>query len=291
MWLCVLVILFIGSSSRIFASVTTSKSPFASLTCGSWSVVPSPNPSPNDGLDILPGVTAVSTNNVWAVGDYTNGLFPDPDLTLIEHWNGSSWTIVASPNIGSRSNSLSAVAAVSANDIWAVGSSYDYKTETSKTLIQHWDGTKWSVVNSPNPRSVDNQLSGIAVVSNKNIWVVGTYNAGNIYQTLIEHWNGTSWQVVPGANSGTNNNYLIGVAAISANNIWAVGNYTNSNNVDQTLIEQRNGIQWSVVSSPSPDSDVNVLYSMAVDLANNIWAVAYYRNIGGANQTLTEFYC
>ncbi|MGH2479640.1 MAG: hypothetical protein ACRDHW_08300 [Ktedonobacteraceae bacterium] len=59
----------------------------------------------------------------------------------------------------------------------------------------------------------------------------------------------------------------------------------------KTLIEQWNGSQWSVVSSPSPGSDVNVLYSMAVDPANNIWAVGYYRNIGGANQTLTEFYC
>ena len=46
--------------------------------------------SPNVGTDInlLLGVTAVSANDVWAVGAYS------PDQTLIERWNGTEWTVV-----------------------------------------------------------------------------------------------------------------------------------------------------------------------------------------------------
>lgn len=38
--------------------------------------------------------------------------------------NCSGWNIVASPNLGSNSNALNGVAAISANNVWAVGS-YD----------------------------------------------------------------------------------------------------------------------------------------------------------------------
>jgi hypothetical protein len=50
-------------------------------------------------------VTVVSPRNVWAVGDYNTGR---AYLTLIEHWNGSSWKIVSSPSPGGY-NLLSSV--------------------------------------------------------------------------------------------------------------------------------------------------------------------------------------
>ena len=60
----------------------------------------------------LHGVAAVTSNDVWAVGDRAAA-------ALTEHWNGSTWSIVPSPTI---SGSLHGVAAVAANDVWAVGS-------------------------------------------------------------------------------------------------------------------------------------------------------------------------
>lgn len=49
-----------------------------------WTVVASPNP-PSVYLNMLRGVSAVSGDDIWAVGttDYTS--------TLIVHWNGTSW--------------------------------------------------------------------------------------------------------------------------------------------------------------------------------------------------------
>ena len=66
------------------------------------------------------------------------------------------WSVVPSPN-GSSTSNLSAVAAVSANDIWAVGSSGN-QMSGAQTLIEHWNGLSWSVVTSPNPGSIYNTL-------------------------------------------------------------------------------------------------------------------------------------
>src|SRR5207249_767545 len=106
------------------------------------------------------GVATISANDVWAVGSYDDA--SSPEQTLVERWNGSSWEVVSSPNTGSASNHLYGVAAVSANDVWAVGY-YDNGT-TRQTLIEHWDGSSWSIVPSPNStNSYYSELNGVAV--------------------------------------------------------------------------------------------------------------------------------
>ena len=82
-----------------------------------WHIVSNPNPSPR--YNTLYSVTAVSANDVWAVGFAADSV--SIAQTLIEHWNGSSWSVVTSPNVGSEDNELFSVAAVSARDVWAVG--------------------------------------------------------------------------------------------------------------------------------------------------------------------------
>jgi subtilase family serine protease len=158
-----------------------------------WTVVPSPDPGPySNGLS---SVAAVSATDIWAVGSYddSNGNLD----TLTEHWNGSNWTVVPSPSPGPYSNGLSSVAAVSATDIWAVGNYMD-SNYNRYTLTEHWNGSNWTVVPSPDPGPYSNGLSSVAAVSATDIWAVGDYQTswgGN--NTLIEQWNGTSWNVVP----------------------------------------------------------------------------------------------
>ena len=82
------------------------------------------SPSPGLGEDVLTGVTALAPNNAWAVGFYAKEVNTDrPTKTLIEHWDGSSWKVVSSPNIGPhsvyQSNHLGGITTVSANDVWA----------------------------------------------------------------------------------------------------------------------------------------------------------------------------
>jgi uncharacterized membrane protein len=246
-----------------------------------WKVVPSPGPG------TLAGVAAVSATDVWAVGSVA-APGSGPRQTLIEHWNGTSWSVVPSPDAstGTYDNQLKAVTAVSATDAWAVGKSADTGSSTPKTLIEHWNGTNWSVVPSPDASTGFNVLTATAAVSASDEWAVGEFASGTTRQALIEHWDGTSWSVVPSANPSPGDDGLNGVAAVSATDIWAVGS---------ALIEHWDGTSWAVVPSPSPIG--NTLNAAAADPGTGqAWAVGstLVTGTGGAStlghQTLTEVY-
>ena len=127
-----------------------------------WNIVQSPNPR-NDTISELHSVAAVSANDVWAVGSSSDGKLPS--RTLIQHWDGAQWTIVSSPNPDNQFNELRGVAAISANNVWAVGYRGGTKSETPiETFILHWDGARWSQVATPNIAGGGNQLFGITAI-------------------------------------------------------------------------------------------------------------------------------
>jgi hypothetical protein len=147
-----------------------------------WSAVASP--SPGNGENALLGVTAVAPNDVWAVGFFVAAANQDrPQKTLVEHWDGTRWKVVASPNVGGNnsqtiSNELRGVIAVSANDVWAFGDTDAFGPEKITNLVEHWDGTKWSLVATPDPnprhqKIVDDVIAGGTVVLEGNLWLVG----------------------------------------------------------------------------------------------------------------------
>ncbi|HEY4388599.1 MAG TPA: hypothetical protein VGN34_29465 [Ktedonobacteraceae bacterium] len=96
--------------------------------------------------------------------------------------------VVESPNPGSLGNDLGGIAALSANNIWVVGG-FRNTNGPSQTLIEHWNGSNWSVVPNPNPKSTDNSLNGIEALSPHNIWAVGSFLnlPSSPAHTLIEH--------------------------------------------------------------------------------------------------------
>jgi hypothetical protein len=265
----------------IFASLYFFKlNPFGGATASgtTWHRVTSP--SPGTALDALQDVAAVDANNVWAVGNSTNDNVNSQ--TLVEHWDGSFWSVVSSPNPGTNSNGLSSIAVVSANNIWAVGSYYNSGV-LYRTLIEHWDGSKWSVVPSANPSHSGEGLDGIAALAPNNIWAVGfvsTSTLGN--QTLIEHWDGTSWTAEPSPNTALNTNRLFAITAIAPNNIWAVGSAVNvvggAQTASQTLIEHWDGTSWKIATTPSSGYTFNRLFSATALSATDIWAAGYVSN-------------
>jgi hypothetical protein len=156
----------------------------------SWKVVPSP--SPGAASNNLQGIKAVSATNIWAVGGFSNTPAPPYNelQTLVLHWNGSSWKVVSSPNLGSSGNQLNAIEANSASDIWAVGGFSNAAPPVGQelqTLVEHWNGASWKVVPSPSPGSGANQLVAIEAVSVGTLWAVGSFsNATGPFQTLTE---------------------------------------------------------------------------------------------------------
>jgi hypothetical protein len=152
--------------------------------------------------------------------------------TLIEYWNGSSWSVVPS---GSSGGVIKSVSCVSASFCTAAG--YESSGTTLATLVESWNGTKWSIVPSPNQVNAANFLTGVSCTSASVCIAAGYYllpTSPNTNQTLIESWNGTSWSIVPSPNQGTNS-VLNGVSC-AAGTCMATGAYT-SGTSSHTLIE------------------------------------------------------
>lgn len=142
-----------------------------------WTRQASPNPGgPYMAFQGLSGVAATSPANAWAVGEYcdmANTCCAGPGHTVIVHWDGRAWAHVPAPNPGGprRDNSLSAVAATSPDNAWAVGTSaapVESGLSGANTLIEHWDGTAWTRVPSQS-----SPLYGVAATSPTNAWAVG----------------------------------------------------------------------------------------------------------------------
>jgi hypothetical protein len=104
-----------------------------------WKVVASPNPG-GSNASLLTGAATLSKTNAWASGYYSNGT---QFLSLILHWNGTTWSQVTSPNPGTHSNSLNAISADAANNAWVAGEDNN-RPGGFKNLLEHWDGSTWT---------------------------------------------------------------------------------------------------------------------------------------------------
>lgn len=227
-----------------------------------WSVVASP------GAGALWGVTAVSPTDAWAVGGTLQGSIFDlaPAHTQILHWNGTQWSITPSPDAGARSNNLQGVAALAANDVWAVGSFSDADS-IERQLIERWDGATWRITPSPSPSgALQTRLTGIAHIPGASqLWAVGSSSTTRDptpmeTQPLIERWDGSTWRLVPGPTlpHGALGGVLRGVIALSPTEAWAVGEYAAaSDQPPRPLIAHWNGSVWQVSASANGSTSFN----------------------------------
>ncbi len=216
------------------------------------------------------GITAFAPNNIWAVG--TSDVGPVDQQTLVEHWDGTSWTLIPSPNPNADVSVLNAVAGASPTDIWAVGYSSPFGNSSHDLLIEHWNGSAWTIFPIGTIGTGSTYLSSVAVVNTNEVWAVGLYQSNGHDVALALHWNGTVWQVVPTANPGSGGNEFSGVTVIAANNVWAVGETIGSGPY-QTLIERWNGSTWNVIPSPNLGTNTNFLEGVSALNGSDIWAV------------------
>ena len=118
----------------------------------------------------LYAVSAAGPDDIWAVGQSYNFLAGE---TLVEHWDGAAWAVVPSLDDVPPFTALYGVLALGPNNVWAVGSTYDPVVVDYKTLTEHWDGSSWTVVSSPNPGPIYDQLFGVAGFEGGAVWAVG----------------------------------------------------------------------------------------------------------------------
>jgi hypothetical protein len=261
-----------------------------------WKAVPTPKLRTNDN-SALNGVVALASNNIYAVGyqPASNGAV----LTLVEHWDGSAWKVMPSPNANKTGNVLASVAANSPTDIWAVGDKVAPGLPV-ETLTEHFDGTKWSAVPSPNVITTgdlnQNVLSSVQAVSSNDVTAAGFVLDGNNQRelTLVEHWDGAQWSVIPTPNQSSSPgslNILHGVTAISAKDLYAVGFFADAATSGQqrTLVEHFDGIAWQIIPSPAAGVAQQVNGAFALPGTPNVWAVGAFSTSGTDPETGSLF--
>lgn len=190
-------------------------------------------------------------------------------------WAGAGAPVTA----GRFADSLSAVAAVSASNAWAVGIWHD-RAGNEQTLTEHWNGRHWRIIASQDPagQRADNELDAVAATSGSDAWAVGQFWNGANWQPQTEQWNGRAWRSVrtpdPGGHAARDG--LAAVTAISLSSAWAVGQYT-AGSTERTLILHWNGRAWRQVASPDPGgTHGSVLSAIAAVSRSSIWAAGEY---------------
>ena len=192
----------------------------------SWSLVRTRNPS-TIGNELV-ALSCASAAACMAVG-FTQG---GPGGPLAESWKGSRWSVLPTPNPGTGGNFLNGVSCVSPDTCTAAGEAFHSGTQTT-SLIESWDGSRWSVVPSPTPGTGQTLVNGVSCSSKDACNVVGSYN--NETKTLVESWDGRSWSVVPTPNPGAIDRALDGVSCVSPGFCMAAGWFLGRNSISRTL--------------------------------------------------------
>jgi type II secretory pathway pseudopilin PulG len=206
----------------------------------------------------------------------------DSDQPPAEHWNGTIWSI-DNPLIplGSTAVEISAVSVVSTDDVWIAGQ-YEGNYFSEYTVVEHWDGHRWSIAKtiSPSIKYDQNFLCGVSALAGRTVWAVGTWDsAKNGYESLVERTSGKQWKIVHSPKS--RNGYesiLNSVDARSASSAWAVGYDAVTNVYGFPLTEYWNGQSWKIIPIFAPANATNAeLTSVSTDGKETL-ALGYYQD-------------
>ena len=253
-----------------------------------WRILATPNPAGSTD-SVLQSVSCTSAGACTAVGYYVNSV--TETVTLAESWNGTNWTIRATPNpASSPDNELLGVSCTSSRTCMAVG--YFIADRGAGTVAESWNGTSWTIRPTPHPRSdIDASLASVSCTSAGSCTAVGGYaTPTQLGKTLAESWNGTAWaiQATPSV-AGAHNNYLSSVSCTGAGACTAVGAHETIGQPELPLAESRDGALWRIRPAPGPaGAAVSNLSGVSCPAAGGCAAVGTHVTPAVTSLTLVE---
>lgn len=252
-----------------------------------WTSTPTPNTGTN--FTTLFGVAAAG-RQAWAVGDALDA--NHAARSVIEHWDGARWRLAPAPTLSGQRDMLFAAAATSAHDVWAVGQQQN-TAGTFTTLIEHYNGRRWTQVPSPNPGASGNSLYAISAATNRDVWAVGQQNNPGSDEPLIEHYNGKRWSTMPTTPHGGTNGLLDAVTTRNGQ-VWAAGQTDDAAHAARPLIGHLERRRFALNPLRTIGGAYNNLNGIAIDPHGTLWASgttfdphgSYDGTPGGVQQTL-----
>lgn len=227
----------------------------------STSISPVGTPGPGGTYAEFNAVAAIAPNDLWAAGEATGlgGLgFPGPWI-MIQHFDGTSWTLVPGPApvVGSAFNGtrVTAILAFASNDVWFCGQ-WGQPNAIGNTdfrpLALHWDGQSLTNVPTPvvwptNGQNVDG-FRGVSMsaLAPNDIYMVCRRNnsTGAAIDNVVLHWNGSTWTRVTIPTTSPLHAFRE-VVAVASNDIWLFG--TNQSNFLPHVLHY-DGVSWTQIA-------------------------------------------
>jgi hypothetical protein len=210
--------------------------------------------------------------------------------TLTEVWNGTSWTVVPSPNAPtSTDDTLLSVSCVGSSFCLAVGGF------GAGPVAESWNGTAWSLVTSAQPAGSNGAatLTSVSCVATNLCEILGTTNVSGAATVFGNQWNGTSLSLTPAATptptGGTPIPEATGMSCVSATFCLAVGDTDVQTTTAAPFSEVWNGTAWSLVTTPAPTTGTgSLLHAVSCAGTGFCEAVGQINAAGPLNQNLIE---
>nr|WP_269766849.1 aminoglycoside phosphotransferase family protein [Micromonospora phaseoli] len=227
---------------------------------------------------VLWDVVSVDATHAWAVGSeaYSPAEPNDTGTPLILQWDGTNWARAALPAISWRGR-LDLVAADSARNVWAVGSTAAATPEDQVTHVLHYDGSAWREVPFARGDGENHALITGLTVLGGHAWLVG--NDRN--DVIIEQWDGRSWRShqppaecrTGGTSFGGMPNFctLTAIKAFGPDDVWAAGNGA-WKGFTGPLLFHWNGTGWRTVQV-GINEDESSFEALAGPSSSELWAV------------------
>jgi hypothetical protein len=195
-----------------------------------WSIGHLPGSAIELSLINITALKVFSSTNVWAFGE-RDSVVGDQDVTApyAAHYNGSKWSVKTVPAPASLGGTITAVAAVSPSEIWAIEDTESEPANSAPVagppVVLEWtSATGWQDAATQPTLATGDQLSTVTAEPNGDIWFGGsTSNTANGTTPLTAEWNGTAWSVaaLPAAASSADW-ALTALAPDGSGGLWAV---------------------------------------------------------------------
>lgn len=240
---------------------TEASSPLVERYNGSeWTTQTAPSPS-GFARAYLYGVSCSSASDCWAVGKAAHTASEEAEgkgspTALVEHWNGSAWTVAS---LGTAPTQLMEISCSSPTSCVAVSG-------LKESVVERLVGTTWSQQNMAIPSGGSSvRLKDVACPVEGACTAVGDYTIVGHTAPLAERWNGSSWVVQSTADpvgviEEVASAAFEGVSCPTAQACTAVGTRSSFSET-QPLIEGWDSTGWALqpVAMPTNTADAEAL--------------------------------
>ena len=267
------------AATAVLAVVLSGGVASASTPTSAWAIQSTPNPT-GYAYTHLTAVSCPASSDCFAVGGWENANYTE-EPTLIEQWNGTSWTIQSSPNpSGAAMSELTGVSCVSVDDCIAIGVSLNGGASWRRRLPSSGTGRAGRYCQRPTNRGLRTTSSPRSTVRHKTMHgggVLRQHRRTAPRTPSVEPWNGTSWTIAstpnPAKAADTN---LTAVSCSSATACTAVGAYYTASSASYLIAERWNGSTWAIQSTPNPRGGLSILNAVSCPSATTCIATGYY---------------